>query len=550
VSSTLYRGGAVLAPAVPSATSLLIVDGTVVWIGGDDEADGLAPAADVVVDLRGALVTPGFVDAHVHLLGTALAAEGVDLSGATSAAEVVATVAAAARGPLGARSAVTGTLLTGHGWDEHRWDEPRPPRGTDLDTAVGGAPVVLFRVDRHAAVVSASVAEVLDLRARAGWHEDGLVTGEALAVVRRAVLDVDPERRDTLHRAALRAAAEAGVVAVHEHSAPDTGTRADLATLLDLTADPASGLPLVIGYRADAREILAAIPGLTGLGGDLAVDGTIGTRTAALRAPYADLPLGAPDATGRLDLSAEQVSNHVAAVTRAGLQAAFHVVGDRAMDEVLLGFRAASDVEGVEALRGAGHRIEHGTMLDAPALATAVLLGLTCAVQPGTDAAWGGDDGMHAARLGRGRAASLLPVADLLAAGVPVAIGSGAPSAPLDPWAAVRAAVRHRTPDQRVPVRAAVEAATRGGWAAAGLGGSGAGELRVGAPAHLAVWEIGEDETLDRADGPAPSAFGTAWRAYGTDRRDPVLPALADDDPLPRCLRTVRAGVVLHDTLG
>jgi hypothetical protein len=101
-----------------------------------------------------------------------------------------------------------------------------------------------------------------------------------------------------------------------------------------------------------------------------------------------------------------------------------------------------------------------------------------------------------------------------------------------------------------VPVRAAVEAATRGGWAAAGLGGSGAGELRVGAPAHLAVWEIGEDETLDRADGPAPSAFGTAWRAYGTDRRDPVLPALADDDPLPRCLRTVRAGVVLHDTLG
>jgi predicted amidohydrolase YtcJ len=414
--------------------------------------------------------------------------------------------------------------------------------------------VVLIRVDRHAAVVSTSVAQVLDLPARDGWREDGLVTGAALAAVRRAVLDVDPERRQALHRSALEAAARVGIVSVHEHSTPDTGTRADLAALLALTADPGSALPLVVGYRAelcettdDARAVVAEIPGLTGIGGALAADGTIGTRTAALRAPYADAPAGWAHPTGRLDLSAEQVSNHVAAVTRAGRQAAFHVVGDRALDEVLLGFRAASDVEGVDALRRAGHRLEHTLMLDAPALASAVLLGLTCAVQPGVDAAWGGDDGMYAARLGRGRADSLLPVADLLAAGVPVAFGSDAPVTPLDPWAGVRAAVRHRTPDQRVPVRAAVAAATRGGWVAAGRGADGAGELRVGAPAHLAVWEVADAETAEVEES---SSYGTAWHAYGVDRRDPVLPGLADGAPLPRCLRTVRDGVVLHDTLG
>lgn len=554
MSSTLYRGGAVLAPAVPHATSLLIADGTVAWIGGDDEADGLAPAADAVVDLRGALVTPGFVDAHVHLLGMALADEGVDLSGTRSPAEAVAAVAQAARGPIGARLAATGALLTGYGWDEHRWAERRPPRRADLDAATGGAPVVLLRADRNAAVVSTSVAQVLGLTDIEGWQEDGLVTGAALAAVRRAVLDVDPARREALHRSALESAARAGIVGVHEHSTPDTGTRGELAALLALTADPGSTLPLVVGYRAelcettdDARAVLAEIPGLTGIGGDLAVDGTIGARTAALRTPYADAPTGWAHPSGRLELSAEQVSNHVAAVTRAGLQAAFHVVGDRAMDEVLLGFRAASDVEGVEALRRAGHRLEHALMLDAPALATAVLLGLTCAVQPGLDAAWGGEAGMYAARLGRGRAASLLPVADLLAAGVPVALGSDAPLTPLDPWAGVRAVVRHRTPDQRVPVRAAVEAATRGGWVAAGHGASGAGELRVGAPAHLAVWEVA-DADPDAAE--APSAYGTAWHAYGVDRRDAVLPGLDAEAPLPRCLRAVRDGVVLHDTLG
>jgi predicted amidohydrolase YtcJ len=554
VSSTLYRGGAVLAPAVPDVTSLLVVDGAVAWLGGDDEADGLAPAADQVVDLRGALVTPGFVDAHAHVLLTGLHAEQLDLSEINSLAGLLTALRAAARGPQAQVLAAEGAPLVGAGWDEQGWPERRPPSRAEIDEACGGAPVYLARADDQQAVVSSTFAEVLGLRALAGWHEDGPLTGAAHAAARAAVLDVAPARRDRLVRRVLGEAAAAGVVSVHEMSAPGTDTRAGLAHLLGATADPASRLPLVVGYRAelcettdDARAVLAALPGLTGLGGDLRVDGSLGARTAALRAPYTDLPVAAPDATGHLALTAEQVSNHVGAVTRAGLQAGFHVIGDRALDEVLLGFRVASDVEGVERVRAAGHRLEHAMMLDAPALATMVLLGLTCSVQPALDARWGGEDGLHAARLGRGRAASLQPVADLLAAGVPVALGSDAPVTPLSPWTGVRAAVRYRTPDQRIGVRAAVEAATRGGWTAAGRGADGAGELRVGAPAHLAVWDV---DAADRPVVPGPEADRPTWRAYGVERRDPVLPVLAEDAPLPRCLRTVRSGEVLHDTLG
>lgn len=552
MTSTLYRHGRVDAPAHPGATALLVADGRIAWVGGSDEADGLADGADSVVDLDGALVTAGFVDAHTHVLQTGLRLEGLDLSaaaGVRSLADALDAVAAAARGEHGRRLAAEGAPLAGHAWDEQEWPERRAPTRVELDAAAGGAPVYLERVDLHSGVASSSFATVLRLAGQEGWSDDGHVTGAAHHAARDAVRTVGPARRDRLHRRALAAAAGAGLVALHEHSAPSFASRADLAALLDLARDPASALPLVAGYRAelcetadDARELLAALPGLAGIGGDLTVDGSVGSRTAALHAPYTDAPPGGPHPAGRLDLTAGQVANHVAAVTRAGSRAAFHVIGDRAVAEVLLGVRAATDVEGLEAVRRAGHRLEHAELIDAPALAAAVLLGLTASVQPAFDAAWGGPDGMYAARLGAGRAAAMNPFADLLAAGVPLAFGSDSPVTPFDPWGAVRAAVLHRTPDQRIGVRAAVVAHTRAGWRAAGPDGgavaSGAGELRPGAPAHLAVWRV------DEPGDPVPGVRGAAAR------RDPVLPDVAHDGPLPRCVRTVRDGVVLFDVLG
>src|SRR5690606_38313177 len=251
-----------------------------------------------------------------------------------------------------------------------------------------------------------------------------------------------------------------------------------------------SGLPLVVGYRAelcetvdDARAVLEALPGIVGIGGDLNVDGAIGSRSAALRSPYAD-----GEAHGELFLTAEQITNHLTAVTRAGVHSAFHIIGDRAMDEYLVGLEAAASVEGVAALNRAGHRIEHAEMLDARALATLVLHGVRLSVQPAFDAAWGGPDGMYARRLGRVRASALNPFADLVSAGLPLAVGSDSPVTPFDPWGGIRAAVYHHEAEQRITARAAFRAHTRGGWRLAGLDHTGAGELRVGSPAHLAVW--------------------------------------------------------------
>lgn len=541
MTSTLYRHGVVHSPADPFAEALLVEDGVVAWMGSDDTADGLVAGVDEVVDLQGALVAPGFVDAHVHLLETALADAGLALGPlhAPSLGDALAAVARAAS----ERAVGDRRVLHGTGWDEGAWPERRPPTRAELDAAGQGLPVYLARVDVHSAVVSSALADVAGLRALPGWSDDGLVTGPAHHAARDVARAVDARERTALYRAVLARAAAAGVVAVHEQSAPHVDTRDGLRELLSLTSSASSGLPLVVGYRAepcvtvdDARALLADLPGLTGIGGDLNVDGSIGSRTAALRQPYTD----APTTCGTLYLTAEQVANHVTAVTRAGVHAGFHVIGDRALDELLLGLRAAADVEGTAAVAAAGHRVEHAQMVDAHSLTQIVLLGLRLSVQPAFDATWGGPAGRYAQRLGPGRAAALHPFADLAAAGVPMAFGSDTPVTPLDPWGAVRAAAWHHEPDQRVSVRAAFRAATRGGWRVAGLDGDGSGELRVGAPAHLAVWE---------AEHLVVQASRTSTWAADPRAGSPLLPDLADERP-PRCLRTVRAGVVLHDVLG
>ncbi|MBY8853546.1 amidohydrolase family protein, partial [Saccharothrix sp. MB29] len=108
-------------------------------------------------------------------------------------------------------------------------------------------------------------------------------------------------------------------------------------------------------------------------------------------------------------------------------------------------------------------------------------------VQPLFDHAWGGPDGMYAQRLGVERGTALNPFSRLAAAGMILALGSDAPVTPVDPWAAVKAAVHHRTEGHGISPRAAFNAHTRGGWRAAAVGAGGGGRDVDPGPHGVAV---------------------------------------------------------------
>ncbi|MFE6102799.1 amidohydrolase [Streptomyces laurentii] len=521
--TVLLRGGEVHSPADPFATAMVVERGHVAWVGSEGAADAFASGVDEVVDLDGALVTPAFVDAHVHTTATGLALTGLDLSSAASLAD------AAERIRTYAEARPEDRILIGHGWDAARWPERRPLTRAELDALTGGRPLYLTRIDVHSAVVTTALLDLVPgVRALDGFHDGQQpLTGAAHHAVRAAAYAaLSPRQRTEAQRAARHHAASLGIGTLHECGGPEISSEDDFTGLLDLARSEPG--PRIVGYWADLDIDRARALGALGAAGDLFADGSLGSHTACLHESYAD-----HSGAGVAHLDAAAITAHVVACTESGLQAGFHAIGDAAVDAVVEGVRAASEKLGLARIRAARHRVEHAEMLTPESVAAFAELGLTASVQPAFDAYWGGEDGMYADRLGVERARALNPYAALLRAGVPLAFGSDSPVTPLDPWGTVRAAAFHRTPEHRVSVRAAFTAHTRGGWRA--VGRDDAGTLVPGAPADYAIWRAGELVVQ------APDDRVARW---STDPRSgtPGLPDLTPGSALPVCLRTVVSG--------
>jgi predicted amidohydrolase YtcJ len=510
---------------MPDATAMAVRNGLVAWLGRDDVGRAQFPAAPVT-DLAGAFVAPAFVDSHVHTTATGLTLTGLDLRPATSLRQCLELLAAFARTrPDG--------VIWGHGWDESGWPERVAPTTADVDAAVGGRLAYLARVDVHSAAASTT------LRRAAGVGDAEPLTADAHHRVRRAARErLTATQRRQARQAALDAAAALGIAAVHECAGPEIGGPDDWR---ELRAHD-HGVE-VVGYwgeqvttAAQAAELMAATQA-RGLAGDLFVDGALGSRTAWLHDPYADVAAECSAPTGNAYLDADAVAAHLGACTEAGITAGFHVIGDAAVSAAVTALQTVVDRFGVAAVARCGHRLEHLEMVTEEQAVKLGSWGIIASMQPNFDALWGGRDGMYAQRLGMDRASGLNRFALLASQGVPLAFGSDSPVTGMNPWSTVRAATTHRTPGSAISARAAFAAATRGGWRAGGVRDGLMGTLVPGAPATYAVWE---------ADGFDVNIPDDAVQRWSTDPRSrvPVLPSL--DDGLPTCRQTVHRGSVLH----
>ncbi|WP_353650699.1 amidohydrolase [Nakamurella sp. A5-74] len=529
VRPTLFRHPRIHLGSVgsPPVTGLLVLDGQVIAAG---DAAGLASSSptSLVVDLPGAAVVPGLIDAHIHSLSYARGLGEVDLRSSATLAECLQRVADHA-----ARLAPDDWFTGGH-WDSNRWDVAVQPDRHALDTVTGSRPAILDSLDGHtiwantAALAAAGIdADTPDpvggeIVRDAGGSPTGILRETACGLITTVAPAATAERTVADLAAAQRRLLAFGVTAIHDIDGEDA-----LAGYRTLHARGA--LVVRVAKAIPYRALQAAIDEgrRTGSGDErlrtgpvkLFSDGALGSRTCHMCRPFTDT-----GTTGIAVMSEETLWEATALALRNGIGVATHAIGDRANQIVLDVYERARH----EGLLTDGLRvsIEHAQYLrptDAHRLAR---LGVIASMQPThctTD--WDLADRVLVGH-------DLLPYAwrSVLAAGGTLAFGSDAPIESPNPFLALHAAVTRTRLDgtppggwrtqEAVSPAEALAAHTVGGARAIGR----ADDLGSLTPGHLAdlvcvdtdpVPEATGDPAADRAaiDAIACTAVLGTWSA-------------------------------------
>ena len=482
---TLYRAARVRTLGHPPLGEWLLIDGRHVQRVGVGET----PHADRIVELPGATIVPGFVDTHVHLTSIGAGMANEDVAAARSRGELVAIAAERAAHD-------TESVLTLQGFDESRWPDPSLPTLAELDALTPG-PLVIRRTDGHVALANSAALTMSQVLDAPGVERDA--HGEPTARVvdeanRRLGLWVasarSTHRIEELQLLGAGLAAMRGITSVHEMALPlEFGLR-DVEVLLAHRAR----LPIHAEVILGTMDVPKAVElGLTSIGGDLPVDGSIGARTASVSVPYVDAGHG----TAYYDDDVLQGFFHDG--HEAGLQVGMHAIGDRAIEQVLSAWeRIYQGLDSRERrhFRARRHRIEHFEMPTPEQVERTAMLGLSVSVQPTFDLTWGHPGQLYAQSLGAERAHAMNPFRTMLDRGIVVGVGSDAPVVPMDAWLTVHALEHHHDPSQRLTRPEAIQLHTVGSARLAHQEEK-KGALEPGMHADFAVYEA---DPLDADD--------------------------------------------------
>jgi predicted amidohydrolase YtcJ len=444
--------------------------------------------------IRGALCVPGLHDSHLHVQGLGRTMEELRLGDVADLGELREAVAAFAADHPELR------VVRGRGWDHTKFPGRVEPTAADLE-GLTGRPIYLTRHDGHVALCDHRLLELAQITAvsedpiggligrTASGAPNGLLVDNAMALV-KALLPVSTEldRRRWLHRAMGTAQAH-GLTSLH-----DVDVAADtFATLVSIAQT--EGLPVrVFAYIRDDQPGWALLeasggmgevaPGLHLMGLKTYLDGALGSRGAAMLAPY----VGQPHNRGLILLEQSDLIARLGRAHRMGYQTATHAIGDAANRLLLDAIEAAQ--AGDRTLR---HRVEHAQIVDPADFHRFAELGAVASMQPIhalSDMRWAED------WLGAARMAGAYPWRSLLDAGAHLALGSDAPIESIDPRlglyaATCRAPLNGGAPwfgEQRLSVDDALLGVTH--WAASAVHAQDwLGQFAVGARFEATVFD-------------------------------------------------------------
>ncbi len=438
-------------PEHPWADAMAIRDGKILCVGKIDyillECGGNDPSAETI-QLKGKFVMPGFNDAHVHLGAAGAAMLSLRLNGVTSIEELQKRLADAVA------QHKAGEWITGSGWDHTLWADKKFPNKQELDAVAPKNPVFLVHVSGHVAVANSLALVHGEIRKDTpnppgGMIErdaDGSATGmleedSAMSLVSARIPDLKIDQRRRAIQMALADAAKNGVT-----SAQDFSDWADFLVYVQLkeegklTLRITEWLPFL--QPMDQLQTMRAQGGTTDpwlKTGALKAfaDGALGSRTAAMLAPYSD----DPTTSGILTNDPEKLRVMAIERDKAGFQLNFHAIGDRANRVALDVFEAVAKANGPRDRRD---RIEHAQVVAPEDLPRFAQLKVIASMQPShetTDMRWAGQ------RVGPDRSKGAYAWASLEKSGARLAFGTDYPVEPINPLRGLYACVTRELSD-------------------------------------------------------------------------------------------------------
>jgi predicted amidohydrolase YtcJ len=457
-------------PRRPWADAVAVAGDRIGVVGSSAEVMKTVSGATRVVDARGQMLLPGFIDAHVHFMSGGFSLTSVQLRDARTRAEFVLRIKAhASKLPPGA------WMLEGN-WDHQNWGGDLP-RAAWIDSVTPHTPVLIQRLDGHMSLANSAAMRAAgitrDTKDVSGGEivrdESGNPTGifkdNAAELVGRVVPDPLPAQEDSALDAAMRHVAEQGVTSIH-----NMGSWRDLDVFRRAHAGGRlrtriySAVPLATWERlrdtvkargrGDAWFRIGALKGF--------VDGSLGSHTAAMLEPFTDTPRD----TGLFVTPPETIYRWTKGADAAGLHVVIHAIGDRANRVLLDTYERVMRENGPRDRR---FRVEHAQHLAPPEIGRFGRLGVIPSMQPYHAI----DDGRWADRfIGAERAKGTYAFRSLIDAGARLAFGSDWFVAPPTPLEGIYAAVTRRTlddarpggwvPEQKITVEEALRAYTTG----------------------------------------------------------------------------------------
>ncbi len=458
-------------PASPWAEALLVEDESIIAVGDSQEIANMMQKTDTYYDLEGALLTPGFIDSHVHFITGGFRLASVQLRDASSREEFVSRIADFAQ------TQEPGEWITGGDWDHENWGGELPAREW-IDAATPENPVWVNRLDGHMALANSLALELAGITSNTkdvfggaiirddAGNPTGVFKDNAMDLIAAAVPDPSPAQEDRALDAAMAYVNARGVTSVHHMGTLDqldvfarAKAEGRLTTRIYAATQLSRWKQLQQYIRSNGRgDRWFKVGGLKGF-----VDGSLGAHTAAFLEPFSD----APQDSGLLVNTTEDLYTWITGADNAGLQPIVHAIGDRANHELLNIFeRVASEHDN----RDRRFRIEHVQHLSPDDISRFKALGVVASMQPYHAI----DDGRWAERvIGPERIKSTYAFRSLLDADARLAFGSDWFVAPPTPLEGIYAAVTRRTlddanpdgwvPEQKITVEEAVRAYTLGG---------------------------------------------------------------------------------------